>query len=136
MIINVILSIMGCQVEIITSMANAIKTGNYRTNSLQVAHPFSIFNVPYVDAVNMTCFNQTELELLQSEGEGNPKDIVKKLSENKFKAPTSSHLLHHQFNNWYGILQLCFGPKILITLEAREWITHIDKYETRMLHLG
>jgi hypothetical protein len=130
MIINVLLSTMGCQVEITTSMANAIKTGNFRANSLQVAHPFSIFNVPYVDAANMTCFNQTELELLQSEGEGIPKDIVKKLSENKFKSPTSSHLLRHQFNNWYGVLQLCFGPKALITLEAREWINHIDKYET------
>jgi hypothetical protein len=58
------------------------------------------------------------------------KDIVKKLSENKFKSPTSSHLLRHQFSNWYGILQLCFGPTALITLEAREWINHIDKYET------
>ncbi len=95
MIINILLSMMGCQVEITTSMANAIKTGNFRANSLQVAHPFSIFIIPYVDAASMTCFNQTELELLQSEGEGIPKDIVKKLSENKFKSPTSSHLLRH-----------------------------------------
>ena len=121
---------MGCQVEVTASMANSIKTGNFRANSLQVAHPFSIFNVPYVDAANMGCFNQTELELLQSEGEGIPKDIMKKLSENKFKTPHSTHLLRHQFNNWYGILQLRFGKKALITLEAREWINHIDKYET------
>jgi hypothetical protein len=94
-----------------------------------VAHPFSIFNVPYVDAANMSCFNHTELELLQSEGEGIPKEIVKKLSENKFKTLHSSHLLRHQFNNWYGVLQLCFGKQALITLEAREWINHIDKYE-------
>jgi hypothetical protein len=130
MIINVLLSTMGCQVEIMASLANAIRTGNFRANSQQIAHPFSIFNVPYVDATNMTCFNPTELELLQSEGEGIPKDIVKKLSEKKFKTPTSTHLLRHQFNNWYGVLQLCFGPKALITLEAREWINHIDKHET------
>ncbi len=99
MVLNVLLSTMGCQVEITTSMASAIKTGNFRANSLQVAHLFSIFNVPYIDATQMSCFNQTELELLQSEGEGIPKDIVKKLSENKFKTPTSMHLLCHQFNN-------------------------------------
>lgn len=109
MIINILLSTMGCQVETTASLANAIRTGNFRANSQQVAHPFSIFNVPYIDAANMTCFNQTELELLQSKGEGIPKDIVKKLSENKFKAPTSTHLLRRQFNNWQGILQLCFG---------------------------
>jgi hypothetical protein len=77
----------------------------------------------------MNCFNQTELELLQTEGEGIPKDIVKKLSENKFKSPISTHLLRHQFNNWYGVLQLCFGKAALITLEAKEWIQHIDKFE-------
>jgi hypothetical protein len=92
MIINILLSTMGCQVKVTTSMANAIKTGNFRANSLQVTHPFSIFNVPYVDAANMPCFSQTELELLPSEGEGIPKDIVKTLLENKFKSHTSSHL--------------------------------------------
>jgi hypothetical protein len=64
MIVNVLLSIMGCQVEVTTLMANAIKTGNFRVNSLQVAHQFSVFNVPFVDAANMSCFNQTELDLL------------------------------------------------------------------------
>jgi hypothetical protein len=82
MILNVLLSTMGCEVEITTSMANTIKTGNFRANSLQIAHPFSIFNVPYIDAAQMSCFNQTELDLLQSEGEGIPKEIVKKLYEN------------------------------------------------------
>jgi hypothetical protein len=129
MILNVLLSTMGCQVEITTSMANTIKTGNFRANSLQIAHPFSIFNVPYIDAAHMSCFNQTELDLLQSEGEGIPKEIVKKLSENKFKAPKNTHLLRHQFNNWYGILQICFGPLSLLSLEAKEWISHIDKHE-------
>jgi hypothetical protein len=129
MIINVLLSTMGCQVEVTTSMANVIKTGNFRANSLQVAHPFSIFNVPYIDAANISCLNQTELELLQTEGEDIPKDIVKKLSENKFKSPTSTHLIRHQFNNWYGVLQLCFGKKALIMIEAKEWIHHIDKFE-------
>jgi len=130
MVLNVMLSTMGCQVEITTSMANAIKTGNFRANSLLVAHSFSIFNVPYLDAAQMTNFNQTELDLLQSEGEGIPKEIVKKLSENKFKTPTSTHLLRHQFNNWYGLFQIIFGQKALTTLEIREWIDHIDKHET------
>jgi hypothetical protein len=80
MILNVLLSTMGCQVEVITSMANAVKTGNFHANSLQVTHPFSIFNVPYIDTAIMSHFNQTELELLQSEGEGIPKDAVRKLS--------------------------------------------------------
>jgi len=93
MVLNVILSTMGCQVEVTASMANAIRTGNFRANSLLVAHSFSIFNVPYLDAVLMTNFNQTELDLLQSKGEGVPKDIVKKLSENKFKTPTTTHIL-------------------------------------------
>ncbi len=93
MIINILLSTMGCQVEITTSMANAIKTGNFRANSLQVAHPFSIFNVPYVDAANMTCFNQTELELLQSEGEGIPKDIVKNFSARRPR-PMRAHITY------------------------------------------
>jgi len=130
MVLNVMLSTMGCQVEVTASMANAIRTGNFRANSLLVAHSFSIFNVPYLDAALMTNFNQTELDLLQSEGEGIPKDIVKKLSENKFKTPTTTHFLRHQFNNWYGLFQIIFGTKALITLEIREWIDHIDKHET------
>jgi len=130
MVLNVMLSTMGCQVEITASMANAIRTGNFRANSLLVAHSFSIFNVPYLDAAHMTNFNQTELDLLQSEGEGIPKDMVKKLSENKFKTPTTTHLLRHQFNNWYGLFQIIFGAKALTTLEIREWIDHIDKHET------
>ncbi len=118
MIINILLSTMGCQVEVTASMANAIKTGNLRANCLQVAHPFPVFNVPYVNDANMSCFNQTELKFLQSECEGTPKDIAKKLSENKFKTQHSSHLLHLQFSNWYGVLQLYFGKKTLITLKA------------------
>jgi hypothetical protein len=73
MVINIELSLHGCQVEVPTTMANVIKTGNFRSNSLMVAHPFSIFNVPYMDAAIMSPFNKTELELLQSEGEGIPK---------------------------------------------------------------
>ena len=78
----------------------------------------------------MTNFNQTELDLLQWEGEGTPKDIVKKLSENKFKTPTITHLLRHQFNNWYGLFQIIIGTKALTTMEIREWIDHIDKHKT------
>jgi hypothetical protein len=84
MVPNIELSLWGCQVEVPTTMANAIKTGNFRSNSLMVAHPFSIFNVPYMDAAHMSSYNKTKLDLLQSEGEGIPKEIVKKLAENKF----------------------------------------------------
>jgi hypothetical protein len=130
MVLNIELSIRGCQVEVPTPMANAIKTGNFRANSLLVAHPFSIFNVPYIDASTIPSCNNTELDLLQSEGEGIPKEIVKKLAENKFKHPNTTHHLRHQFNNWYGILQICFGEKSLLAKEARAWITHVDKFET------
>jgi hypothetical protein len=99
MVLNIELSIRGCQVEVPTPMANAIKTGNFRANSLLVAHPFSIFNVPYVDAANLSSCNKTELDLLQSEGKGIPKEMVKKLAENKFKHPETTHQLRHQFNN-------------------------------------
>jgi hypothetical protein len=87
------LSIRGCQVEVLTMMANAIRTGNFRANSLLVVHPFSIFNVPYIDAANMGSYNKIELDLLQSEGEGIPKEMVKKLAENRFKFPSTTHHL-------------------------------------------
>jgi len=51
---------------------------------------------------------------------------VKILAENKFKFPTSTHHLRHQFNNWYGVLQVCFGE----AKEARAWISHIDQFES------
>ncbi len=128
MILNVLLSTMGCQVEITTSMANTIRTGNFWAKSLQIAHPFFIFNVPLIVAAQMSCFNQTELDLLQSEGKGIPKEIVKKLSKNKFKTPKTMHHLHCQFNNWYGILQICFSPQSLLSLECEEWINHTGKH--------
>ncbi len=77
----------------------------------------------------MSSYNRTELDLLQSEGEGIPKEIVKKLTENKFCSPDTTHLLRHQFYNWYGVLQVCFREKSLVAKEARAWITHINKYE-------
>lgn len=129
MVLNIELSIRGCQVEVPTPMANAIKTGNSHANSLLVAHPFSIFNIPYIDAANTSSCNKTELNLLQSEGEGIPKEMVKKLVENKFKHPDTTHHLRHQFNNWFGVLQICFGEHSLLSREARAWITHVDKYK-------
>jgi len=127
MVINIELSIRGCQVA---TMANAIRTGYFRANSLLVAHPFSIFNVPYIDAACMGSYNKTGLDLLQSEGEGIPKEMAKKLAENKFKFPTITHHLRHQLKNWYGVLQVCFGEGAIIAKEARAWISHIDQYES------
>jgi len=128
MVINLELTLRKCQVEVPTSMANAIKTGNFRANSFMVAHSFSVFNVPYTDAANMSSCNKTELDILD-EGEGIPKDIAKKLAENKFHYPHSTHLLRHQINNWYGVLQVCFGDKSLLAKESRAWIKHIDEFE-------
>jgi hypothetical protein len=84
-----------------------LKQGNFKANSLLVAHSFSIFNIPYIDAANMTSWNKTELDIL-AEGGGTPKDIAKKLAESKFFYPESTHLLRHQLNNWYSVLQICF----------------------------
>ncbi|MFN9983160.1 MAG: hypothetical protein ACK53Y_24750, partial [bacterium] len=41
-VINLELALRKCQVDIPTSMANAIRTGNFRANSFMVAHSFSI----------------------------------------------------------------------------------------------
>ncbi len=130
MVLNIELSIRGCQVEVPAPMANAIKTENFRANSLLVARPFSIFNVPYIDASSFPSCNNTELDLLQSEGEGIPKEMVRKLAENKFKHPDTTHHSRHQLNNWYGLMQICFGDKSLLAKEAKAWIMHVDKHET------
>jgi hypothetical protein len=64
----------------------------------------------------MASYNTTELmDLLQSEVQDIPKDLVKKLTKNKFICPESTHPLHHQLNNWYGVLQICFRKTALIT---------------------
>jgi hypothetical protein len=127
-VLNLELALRKCQVELPTSMANAIKTGNFRANSFMVAHPFSIFNVPFTDAASMSSCNKTELDILE-DGLGIPLAIAKKLAENKFHVPVSTNLLRHQFNNWFGILQICFGDKSLVAREAKSWILHIDDNE-------
>lgn len=128
MVLNLEMRLRKCQVDILTAMANAIKTGNFQANSYLVAHSFSIFNVPFMDAAQMTSCNKTELDILD-EGEGIPKDIARKLAENKFNYPDTTHLLRHQLNNWYGILQICFGDKSIVAREARTWVTHVDEFE-------
>jgi hypothetical protein len=127
-VINLELALRKCQVELPTSMANAIRTGNFRANSFMVAHSFSIFNVPYMDAANMTSCNKTELDILE-DGAGVPLAVAKKLAENKFHYPHSTYLLRHQLNNWYGILQICFGEKSLVAKEAKAWVVHVDDHE-------
>jgi hypothetical protein len=95
-------------------MANSIRTGNFRANSLLVEHPFSIFNVPCMDAADPPTYNKTKIDLQQSEGEDIPKEIVKKLAGDKFWTPDTTHHLHHQFNNWLSFLQVCFGERSLV----------------------
>jgi len=128
-VLNLALSMKGCQVEVPMTLANAVKTGNFRANSQMVAHPFSIFNLPYIEASNMANYNKLELDVLLTKGDSIPKDIAKKLTENKSKCPDNTHQLRHQLNNWYGLLQICFGKDSLLAKEARAWVEHIDKYE-------
>jgi len=128
MVTNLELSLRKCQLEVPTMMANAIKTGNFRANSLLVAHSFSIFSVPYMDSVNMTSWIKMEFDIL-AEGEEIAKDIAKKLADNKFFYPETTLLRRHQINNWYGVMQICFGDKSLVAKEARTWISHIDDNE-------
>jgi hypothetical protein len=52
-VLNLGLSMKGCQVEVPMMMANAVKQGNFRANSQMVAHPFSVFNLPYIEVANM-----------------------------------------------------------------------------------
>jgi hypothetical protein len=54
-----------------------------------------------MDAATVPSYYKMELDLLQSEAEGIPKEIVRKLTENKFHFPNITHHLHHQFENWY-----------------------------------
>ncbi len=78
-VINLELALWKCQVDLPTSMANAIRTGNFRANSFMVAHTFSIFNVPYTDAANTTSCNKTELDILE-DGHGISVGNSKKIS--------------------------------------------------------
>ncbi len=109
MVLNLGLSIKGCQAEVPMTMANAIKTGNFWANSQMVAHAFSIFNLPYIEAMNKANYNKIELDVLLTKGDSIPKDVAKKLSENKAKYSETTHHLRHQLNNWHRILQICFG---------------------------
>jgi len=127
-IINLKLALRKCQVELPTSMANAIRTGNFRANSFMVAHSFSVFNVPFAEAATMSSCNKTELDILE-DGHGIPITIAKKLAENKFFVLKTTTLLRHQLNHWYGILQICLGDKSLIAREAKTWIIHVDENE-------
>jgi hypothetical protein len=98
-------------------MANAVKTGNFCANSQLVAHEFSILKLPYIEAILLT------------KGDNIPSDVAKKFPENKAKCPKTTHHLRHQLNNWYGMLQICFGKNALITKEAQAWIDCIDQFE-------
>ncbi len=50
--------------------------------------------------------------------------------ENKVKFPVITHHLCRQFNNWYGVLQVCFGEQALVAKEAWTWISHINQHES------
>jgi hypothetical protein len=48
--------------------------------------------MPYINASILPSCNNTELDLLQTEGEGIPKEMVKKLTENKINSDTQKLL--------------------------------------------
>jgi hypothetical protein len=75
----------GCQVEVpmTMTMANTVKTGNFRANSQMVAQPFSVINLPSIKAANMANYYEIELDVLMTKGYSIPKDIARKLTENK-----------------------------------------------------
>jgi hypothetical protein len=91
MVLNLGLLMKGCQAEVPLTMTNAVKTGNFRANSQLAFHAFSIFNLQFTEASNMTNYNKIELDLLLTKGDSVPKDVAKKLSENKAKCPENSH---------------------------------------------
>jgi hypothetical protein len=128
-VLNLGLSMKGCQVEVPITLANAVKTGNFRANSQMVFHPFLILNLPYIKAANMANYNKIELDVLLTKGDSIPKELVKKLTKNKAKCPDSTQQLRHQLNNWYGMLQICFGKEAIFSKEARAWVEHIDQFE-------
>jgi hypothetical protein len=92
-VLNLNLSMKGCQVEVLMTLANAVKTGNFRANSQLVAHPFSVFNLPCIDASHMANYNKLELDVLLTKGDSIPKDVAKKLTENKARCPDSTYQL-------------------------------------------
>ena len=108
MVLNIELLTRGCQVWVPTTMVNVIKMGIFGENSLLVGHSFLIFKAPYIDAASFGSYSKREYNLLQSE-----------------RPFQSNH-----FNNWYGVLQVCFGEKTLVAREAQAWITHVDQYES------
>jgi len=126
MVINAMLRNMNCQVDVPLMMVTAIMQGNITPPSLQVTHSFSCFNSPYIDAANMSSKQQNNLDLLILDREGLDKEIADRVAKDNFKIPSNSHQLRHQLNNWAGILQLIFGADAKISLEAVEWIKHID----------
>ena len=53
--------------------------GNITLPSLQVEHSFSCFNMPYINAANMSFKQQNKLVLLALDGKGLDKETVDKL---------------------------------------------------------
>jgi hypothetical protein len=72
-VLNLGLSMKGCQVEVPLTMANAVKTGNFRAISQLAIHAFYIFNLPYTEASNMANYYKIELDLLLTKSDSVPK---------------------------------------------------------------
>ena len=118
-----------CQTKISVSIMTAIRHGNFMPESIMIAHPFSPFSVGYFDAANSDSQHQIKLDLLGSDGDGLPKEIVDMLIKDNCSIPHSFHRLRHQINNWLGVISLVFGNKCLIAKELEEWIKHMDNHE-------
>jgi len=71
-------------------MVTAIMQGNIMPPSLHIEHSFSCFNMPYIDAANMSSKQQNKLDLLALDGKELDKETVDKLAKDNFKIPLSS----------------------------------------------
>jgi hypothetical protein len=96
MVLNLGLSMKGCHAKVPITLANVVKSGNFYANSQMAVHAFSVFNLPYTEATNMSNYNKIELDIFTLKGDSVLKDVARKLSENKAKSPDNTHHLHHQ----------------------------------------
>jgi hypothetical protein len=79
-IANVLLSNMGCQMDMSTLLAAAIACANFQSISLQTSHAFSIFCMPYHDPCNTRFSANVALQLMASDGLGLDQKTAEKIA--------------------------------------------------------
>lgn len=128
-VMNVMLRLMKCQVVVPIALVTAIRHGNLMLDSMLASHIFSPFSVPYKEPCSFDVQQQLKIDLLQSDGEGLPKELIEHLLKFNFEVPSSYHKLRHQLNNWLGVCIIVFGPKALVVKEIEKWLKHADDNE-------